>query len=123
MRLAVIAVCLAACGAANTVASPAPTRPGAIVATERAIETQTSALLLPTSTGGTLGVLTCPTCPGQRYSTDAQTAYYLGTAPVALKTLSAAITVNHSAAATVFINVQNNVVTRVVANLPANARP
>jgi hypothetical protein len=96
--------------------------PGGFVSTERALESISTALLLPTAVGGTLGLQTCTTCATERHPTDAQTRYLLGGVNVPLAAFAAAVTNSGPAAVTVYLDVRTHTVTRIVANLPPPAR-
>jgi hypothetical protein len=94
---------------------------GGLVSTERALESHSAAVLLPTSSGGTVGLLVCPTCATERHTTDARTRYYLGPTEVPLAALAAAFATGPRVAVTVYLDVHTQVVTRVVANAPPPA--
>lgn len=89
---------------------------------EQAIEARASAVVLPSSLGGTLVVTPCAACPPKSFVTTARTRYLTGSEPVTLAALRAAFAVAPRAALTVFYDAHSREITRVVTSA-ATASP
>lgn len=121
---ALLALALATAPHANSTrpaaaaAAPAAVSNDGLVSTERAIETNSAAVLLPTSDGGPVGFVVCAQCAAERHATDANTRYLAGALPVSRATLAGELAHPPVVAMTVYLDVRTGTVTRVVAHLP-----
>lgn len=95
--------------------------PGALARTarsiERAIETGSPSLLLPTFESGTLTANNCANCRTETASVTSQTRYFARDQQVPLAALRSALASSGPVSVTVFIDVKTSNVTRVVADL------
>lgn len=95
--------------------------PGALARTarsiERAIETGSPSLLLPSFEGGTLTANNCAKCRTESASVTPQTRYFAREQQVPLAALRAALAASGPVSVTVFVDVKTSNVTRVVADL------
>lgn len=99
------------------VALPLAAADRALVILEQAIEARASAIVLPTTAGGTLLVTRCTGCAPQSFVTTARTRYLATAAPITLAALRGAIGGAPHTGLTVFYDAHSREVTRVVASI------
>jgi hypothetical protein len=89
----------------------------AVVSLERAIETGSASLLMPTSENSTLTASACGRCRQERLTVTPQTRYFARDQAVPLATLRTLLTGSRPVAVTVFVRAKSTEVTRVVADV------
>lgn len=89
---------------------------------EQAIEVRASAIVLPSSAGGTLVVTRCTGCAPQSFVTTSRTRYQVASEPITLVALRAAFTAAPGAGLTVFYDSRSREVTRVIASAALASR-
>jgi hypothetical protein len=110
-------LCLAAFGAHAERTMQREINPDRIVGTERPIETGSAAVLMPGSENGTLTVNQCANCRAERLTVNAKTRYYAGTQQVTLAELKALLDPGHPVSMTIFAELRQPVVLRVIADV------
>jgi hypothetical protein len=120
-RPALFAAALALTGLAGAVqplpGDAPPVRP--IVQRERGFETDSSAVLMPTSENGTITVNQCTGCRAERLTVDARTRYVAGTQNVTLAVLKTLLPPGRITLMTVYADPIEPVALRVVAHVAA----
>ena len=115
MRLAIRLPLLAL--AALLTAAPAVAR--TVISIERAIETGSNALLMPSFESGTLTADNCAKCRPERLAVTPQTRYFAREQQVSLTALRTLLAGGAPVSVTVFVDVKTPTVTRVVADIAA----
>ena len=89
---------------------------------EQAIETEAGAVEIMGGGAGSLSVRLCPTCPASAYKTDGNTEYYARSARISAPEWQSLGRTSAKTPVTVLLNARTRVVTRVLIDLPFDAR-
>ncbi len=93
-----------------------------IAGIERAIETGSAVVLMPTSENGTITVNNCANCRAERLTVNGRTRYYAGAQLLSLLELKSLLSSAHPVSMTVFVDLKDPVALRVVADVQAPSR-
>ena len=93
-----------------------------LVGIERAIETGTAVSLLPTGPDSTITVNMCAKCRAERLQVNGATRYFAGRTPLTFAEFKSLIDPGHPASMTVFADLKNPVVLRIVLDVAPPAR-